>query len=122
MTSILVIDDQELVRASIRITLEAAGHEVVEAENGEVGIKLQEEHGFDLVITDILMPVKEGIETIVDLRRDYGDLKIIAISGGSRSKTMDYLKAATNLGADMVLPKPFSNAELLSCVNECLGG
>ncbi len=122
MALILVIDDQELVRASIRITLEAAGHEVDEAEDGEVGVKLQEERLFDVVITDILMPVKEGIETIVDLRRNYEDLKIIAISGGSRSKTMDYLKAATSLGADKVLSKPFSNEELLSCVNECLGG
>lgn len=119
MARILVIDDQELVREAILVALEGAGHEVAEAENGQEGITLQKEQPFNLVITDIVMPVKEGVETIQELRRDFDGLKIIAISGGGRSKSDNYLEVAGRLGADKVLPKPFTNAELLTCVDEC---
>ncbi len=119
MVRILVIDDQELVRASIRATLEWKGHQVLEAENGAVGIDLQKKHSFDLVITDIFMPVKEGIETILDLKRDFEDIKIVAISGGGGQPDVDYLEDAKTLGADKTLHKPFSNEELLDCVDEC---
>jgi CheY-like chemotaxis protein len=120
MARILVIDDQELVRQAIRVVLEAKGHEVLEADDGKVGIGLQKEQPCELVITDIFMPVKEGLETITELKQDYIGLKIIAISGGGRTKSEDYLKVAGSLGADKVLTKPFSNAQLLLCVDECL--
>ena len=121
MARVLVIDDQDLVREAIRVALEGAGHEVSEAKNGDQGLDLQKERPFDIIITDILMPVKEGIETIIQVRKEFENLKIIAISGGGRGKSIDYLKLAKQAGADKALPKPFSNEELLSAVNECLG-
>lgn len=120
MARILVIDDEELVRAAVRVTLEGAGHQVTEAEDGEEGISRQRERPFDVVITDILMPTKEGIETIMQLRKDFEDLKIIAISGGGRTDNVNYLDLAEKLGAEKTLVKPFTNAELLQSVDECL--
>ena len=122
MARILVIDDEELVRASMRMILEAAGHEVAEAENGEQGIDRHRERRFDIVITNILMPHKEGIETILELRRDFASLKIIAISGGGRTRNLDYLEQARKLGADVTLAKPFSNEQLLESVDACRSG
>lgn len=120
MARILVIDDQELVRLAIRVALEEKDHEVVEAENGEVGFNLQKDHSFDVVVTDMLMPVQEGIETITQLKENFQNLKIIAISGGARANGVDHLKAAVDLGADKVLAKPFTSAELLFNVDACL--
>ena len=124
MARILVIDDQELVRLAIRVALEEKDHEVVEAENGEVGFNLQKDHSFDVVVTDMLMPVQEGIETITqlkeNLKENFQNLKIIAISGGARANGVDHLKAAVDLGADKVLAKPFTSAELLFNVDACL--
>ena len=120
MARILVIDDQELVRLAIRMALEEKDHEVVEAENGEVGFNLQKDHSFDVVVTDMLMPVQEGIETITQLKENFQNLKIIAISGGARTNGVDHLKAAVDLGADKVLAKPFTSAELLFNVDACL--
>ncbi len=120
MARILVIDDEELVRFSIRKTLEGDNHNVTEASNGDEGLGLQSKQPFDIVITDLIMPVKEGIETIQQLRSDFPDLSIIAISGGGRTKGADFLHAAEALGASSILKKPFSNSELLLCVDECL--
>ena len=120
MARILVIDDQELVRLAIRVALEEKDHEVVEAENGEVGFNLQKDHSFDVVVTDMLMPVQEGIETITQLKENFQNLKIIAISGRARANGVDHLKAAVDLGADKVLAKPFTSAELLFNVDACL--
>lgn len=122
MARILVIDDEELVRSALRLMLEFHGHEVTGACNGEEGIALHEKEPFDLIITDILMPRKEGVETIMELKRDYEDLKIIAISGGGKTRVIDYLKTARLLGADVTLAKPFDNAELLAAVETCLSG
>lgn len=122
MARILVVDDEELARFTIRDILETAGHEVAEAENGNEAISSQTAKPFDLIITDLIMPEKEGVETIVELRRDYPDLKIIAISGGGRTKNMDFLKLAGEFGADKILAKPFSEGELMERVNECLSG
>lgn len=122
MARILVVDDEELARFTIRDILETAGHVVDEAANGNEAIASQVADPFDLIITDIVMPEKEGVETIIELRRDYPDLKIIAISGGGRTKNMDFLKFADEFGADKILAKPFSEEELLERVNECLSG
>lgn len=120
MARILVVDDEDLVRLTLRQMLEAAGHVVFEAANGRQGVALQAEQPVDLVLTDIIMPEQEGIETIVQLRRKNPKLKIIAISGGGRMKNMDFLKIAANVGADATLAKPFSTKELTEAVNRCL--
>jgi len=122
MVRVLVVDDEEPARFTIRNILEAAGHEVDEAENGNEAISSQTANPFDLIIIDLIMPEKGGVETIIELKRDYPDLKIIAISGGGRTKKLNFLKQAYKLGADKTLAKPFSEDELLECVNDCLSG
>jgi len=121
MARILVIDDDPRTRTTIRRVLEGARHEVVEARNGEVGLSLYREEPADLVITDIVMPEIDGIATITILRQEYPDVKIIAISGGSRIGPDAYLRAAGHLGALSTLPKPFGKSELLGAVQEVLG-
>ncbi|MGH9551886.1 MAG: response regulator transcription factor [Terriglobales bacterium] len=116
MALVLVIDDEPMVRQTIRLVLERHGHQVVEAENGIVGLKKYDEAAFDLVITDILMPEKEGIGTIQDLRARNSAVKILAISGGGRVENLDYLTMAGQLGADDALPKPFEPRQLLEKV------
>lgn len=120
MARILVIDDEELARFTLREILQAAGHDVSEAKNGNEGIAFQKAQPFDLVVTDIIMPEKEGVETIIELKRDYPDLKIIGISGGGRTRNLDFLKLAKQYGAEKVLTKPFTEDELIECVNACL--
>ncbi len=122
MARILVVDDEELARFTLCEILEGAGHDVTEASNGNEAIERQRGQPFDLVVTDIIMPEKEGVETIIELKRDYPDLKIIGISGGGRSRNMDFLKLAEEFGADAVLAKPFSEDELMERVNVCLSG
>lgn len=120
MARILVIDDEELVRYTLRAILESADHEVVEATNGNEGMASCKAHPAELVITDIIMPEKEGMETIIELRHAYPDVKIVAISGGGRIGSTDYLKMARKLGADEVMPKPFQMDEVLSMVRRVL--
>lgn len=120
MARILVIDDEQLARFTMREILESAGHEVEEAKNGAQGIACQKSQPFDVVITDIIMPEKEGVQTIIELRRDYPTLPIIAISGGGRTRNLDFLKIAERYGAKRILAKPFSEEELLDAVGTCL--
>lgn len=120
MAHILVIDDEELARFTLREILEGAGHDVAEAKNGNEGIAFQKSQPFDLVITDIIMPEKEGVETIIELKRDFPGLPIIGISGGGRTRNLDFLKLAQEYGADQILPKPFSESQLLDAVKEVL--
>lgn len=120
MTRVLVIDDEELARFTLREMLEAADFEVDEAENGRVGVEKQRANPFDLIITDIIMPEKEGVETIIDMKKDFPDLKIIAISGGGRTRNMDFLKLSERFGASKLLAKPFTEGQLLEAVNELL--
>jgi CheY-like chemotaxis protein len=117
VATILVIDDEEMVRATLRLALEAAGHRVLEAGNGRDGLRLLETNPVDLTITDIIMPEKEGIETIIEIRRRQPEAKIIAISGGSRSQDIDFLRIAERLGAVHSLAKPFSPQMLIELVN-----
>ena len=120
MARILLIDDEEIARYAVRQVLETGGHEVTEAENGNEGIALQKAQPFDLIVTDIIMPEKEGVETIIELKRDYPALPVIAISGGGRTRNLYFLKLAERSGADKALAKPFSEQELLQCVDDCL--
>jgi len=114
---ILLIDDDELVRATIQSILESAGYEVTQAADGVQGLEAYRASTPDLVITDILMPNKEGIETIRDLKRCNPAPRIIAISGGDRNGDAQFLQMAEKLGADRILPKPFRKAALLDLVD-----
>lgn len=122
MARILVIDDEPLARYTIREVLESAGHSVVEAENGREGVDLYQFENFDLTITDILMPEKDGVQTIRELKSRRADGKIIAIAGGTIMRREGRLVLASKMGADSILAKPFSDEELMSSVNECLSG
>lgn len=120
MAHILVIDDDDQIRKTLRAVLEREGHEVVEAPDGKVGMRIFQDKGADLVITDIIMPEKDGIETILELRKDYPDAKIIAMSGGGEIEPRVYLRFASQLGALRTLVKPFEREELLTAVQELL--
>jgi CheY-like chemotaxis protein len=120
MTSVLVIDDEAPVRKMLRHMLERAGYTVIEAKDGGMGMRLYHEHPTDLIITDILMPGKEGVETILQLRKLYPQVKIIAISGGGRMNKHDLLTTVEHLGAVRTLAKPFERQELLTTVQEVL--
>jgi CheY-like chemotaxis protein len=120
MARILVIDDEELARFTLREILETAGHEVVEATNGHEGVERQKANPFDMVITDMIMPDKEGLETIAELKGEYPDLKIIAISGGGRTRNLDFLQLAGEFGADQIIVKPFTEEDLMKGVDACL--
>ncbi|RZB38369.1 MAG: hypothetical protein SRB2_00117 [Desulfobacteraceae bacterium Eth-SRB2] len=120
MASILIIDDDVQILSMLRQTLERGGYDVLEASNGKQGMKLYLENPADLVITDIIMPEKEGIEIIIELKRDYPDVKIIAISGGGRINPEDYLDIAKKLGAQRTFTKPFERKQLLNAVRDLL--
>jgi CheY-like chemotaxis protein len=122
MAHILVIDDEAPVRTTLRKMLEIGGHRVSEAADGNEGLEMFAAAGADLVISDIIMPEKEGVETIIALRRQYPEVRIIAISGGGRKANFDFLDFAKRLGADQVLRKPFRKEQLLEAVRACLGG
>jgi len=112
--NILVIDDDPAVRKFITTILKKENHTVFEADNGKTGLKLlQEQHDIPVVITDIVMPEKEGIETIMEMRSQYPAIKILAISGGGKVGPENYLVLADALGAHTTLKKPFSGPELL---------
>lgn len=116
--NILVIDDDEEVRDMIRKMLMQGGHSVVSASNGAEGLlSLQNNLSVELVITDLIMPEKEGVETIFELKKDYPDMKIVAISGGGIGSAEPYLKMARVVGADATLNKPFLTKELLDIVD-----
>jgi DNA-binding response OmpR family regulator len=118
---ILVIDDEAAVRQMIRRILEHAGYAVIEAPGGRAGIKLLRNQPVDLVMTDIIMPDMEGIETILQIRRDFPAIRILAMSGGGAAKGSSmYLYAASKLGADAILAKPFRARELCEVVKNLL--
>ena len=119
MSRILVVDDDPMVRTTIRRML--GGHDVVEAENGMVALETLARQGFDLVITDLMMPERAGLALIGDIRARGLPVKILAISGGGRMSGADLLPAAKTAGADAVLAKPFRKADLARAVAALLG-
>ncbi|HEX4600635.1 MAG TPA: response regulator [Gemmatimonadales bacterium] len=121
MARILVIDDEVQLRGVVRRILERAGHDVVEAGDGDEGLKRHREHGADLVLLDIFMPGRDGIELIRDLRAEAPETKIVVMSGGGRRGNLDLLDDARMLGASRSLRKPFELAALLALVREMLG-
>ncbi len=120
MQSILVIDDEEHLREAMRFTLEEEGYAVVDAENGRAGIDIYRQSPTDLIITDIIMPDYEGMETILAFKREFPESRIIAMSGREQSGPVSFLSMAQKLGAGQTLNKPFRRAELLSAVREVL--
>lgn len=120
MSAILVIDDDASMREVVSQMLKLAGHEVTIAENGREAIAMLAAGHYALVITDLIMPEKEGIETISEIRRTDQDIPIIAISGGGRLGPGDYLEAARYIGADATLAKPFGHQELLVTIDTLL--
>jgi CheY-like chemotaxis protein len=114
---ILVVDDDPGVRDVIRSMLESAGYSVLAAENGKEAMKILRSTRVDLILTDLVMPEQEGIETIKTLRREYPDLKVIAMSGAFGG---DYLRIASYLGAHATLPKPIQMRALLKLIEETL--
>ncbi|MBF0251034.1 MAG: response regulator [Alphaproteobacteria bacterium] len=117
MSRILVIDDDKFVRVSIGAVLRAAGHEVVEAGDADAGIALYRGYPSDVVLVDIVMPNKEGLETIRELVRDFPGIRIIAISGAGQIVSKNFALTAKAFGAMAALEKPFGGDELLAAVN-----
>lgn len=120
MSRILVIDDDKFVRISIRAVLEGAGHEVSDAGDAETGLGLQRANPFDVAIVDLIMPNKEGLETIRELNRDFPALPIIAISGGGDIVRKNFFQAAELFGAKLTLEKPFDGGDLLAALKNAL--
>jgi CheY-like chemotaxis protein len=120
MARILVADDGEDIREILRMMLSAAGYEVLVAPDGDSALTLMRAEPIDLIITDIFMPGKEGIETIIELRRDFPSVKIIAMSGGGQMGELHYLEDAVKLGAVRSILKPFRADEILAVVREAL--
>lgn len=119
MSLILLIEDDDALRTVLATTLRDAGHVVQQAANGRDGMKLFKAAPADVIVTDLIMPEQEGIETITAIRKQHPKLPIIAISGALKHATA-YLKTAEKLGASRSLAKPFSSTQLLQLVDEVL--
>jgi CheY-like chemotaxis protein len=117
---ILLIDDDEEIRLTLRLVLERAGYKVTVAPDGKEGLRRYHDEKADLVITDLFMPEKEGLETIMEIRRDNPATPIIAISGGWRIGSDEVLRIAERLGAIRTLSKPFGMEDLTGAVEELL--
>jgi DNA-binding response OmpR family regulator len=120
MNKILLIDDDEHFREMFAELLTRNNYHVIETSDGRYAKSLFIEHSPDLVITDIIMPDKEGIETILELKKMNKAIKIIAISGGGRTNAVDNLRSAKLLGANMIFEKPFENKEILAGIEKLL--
>jgi len=121
MASILLVDDDEQLRTMLSVVLRRAGYEVRVAIDGIEASNFYRSHPTDLIITDLIMPEKEGLEMIRELRKDYPQAKIIAMSGGGRTGTMNCLEVARAFGAQQVLEKPFTHQEMLEAIRRVLG-
>ncbi|MEP6662970.1 MAG: response regulator [Verrucomicrobiota bacterium] len=120
MARILIIDDNTQLREMLNMVLTQAGHQVVEASGGEMGVQLYKQNPADVVVLDILMPEKGGLETIEELKKDFPDVKLIGISGGFQKKTDVNNSLAELLGVERTLAKPFAAEELLKIINSIL--
>lgn len=121
MAKILVIDDDEYICKSLQRILEKDGHSVKTAQDGDAGMTLVKKETPELIIIDIVMPNKEGIETINELLKNYPGIKIIAMSGGGqRLDAVQYLDLAVKFGVRATIKKPYERREILDLVNEVL--
>jgi len=117
LARILIIDDDISVRIALRILLQKAGHETVEALNGKEGLRVFNQNPTDLIITDILMPERDGVETLLEIRAHHPDVKVMAISGNAA----EFLPILEDLGAQHTMTKPFNADEVLEAVQNLLG-
>ena len=117
MPSILLIEDDDLFRDTVAAALTEHGYTVMQARDGDEGLRIYRVEPADLVITDIVMPNKEGLATVMELSRDHPKLGIIVMSGGTALNAPLYLQLATNFGANRTLKKPFALPALLAAVN-----
>jgi len=120
MACVVVIDDQEPIRRIVRRALEQAGHQVLDAEDGELGLQLLERHAVDVVVSDIFMPGMDGIQMLRQIRKQYPAVKVIVMSGGDSSGMLDLRRDAELLGAVKSLSKPFTTHEIVAVVNSVL--
>ena len=120
MARILIIDDESQIRSMLRLMLERVGYEIAEAPDGIEGIRRYRENPADLIITDLIMPNKDGIGMIIDLKKEFPKVKIIAMSGGGVNRPEGYLDGAKKLGATRTLTKPIDREEMLKAVKETL--
>ncbi|MGA2692059.1 MAG: response regulator [Opitutaceae bacterium] len=120
MKRILLVDDDDLFRRMLALILTKLGYEVREACNGKEAIKLFDDSAPDVVLTDLIMPEKEGLETIAEIRQSHPHVKIIAMSGGGRVSAVDHLRVAKAMGADQILAKPFSNEAVAAALEMVL--
>jgi len=120
MATILVIDDDPWILDFFVEILTREGHKVHKAENGDIGLSLYRELLPDLLITDMIMPQRDGLATIMELNREYPEAKIIAVSGGGAIEPERYLRLAKTIGAKQSLKKPFTRDDLIAAVNKVL--
>ncbi len=120
-STIMVVDDDDQVRTTLCENLEECGFEVLQARDGQEAMNhLEGGHRPQVVITDLIMPRKEGLEVIMDIRRLHPGIRLVAMSGGGRSKAADFLQMATRLGADAIMPKPVDIADLEKTVRDLM--
>jgi DNA-binding NtrC family response regulator len=117
---ILVVDDDASIRRTLNILLSKAGYEVIQASDGSEAVRLWRDRGGDLVITDLHMPQKDGIETIIELLTHSPGIRIIAMSGGGQTKRLDLLGNMALLGTVLTIEKPFTLAEMMTLVGRAL--
>ncbi|HPW66935.1 MAG TPA: response regulator [Salinivirgaceae bacterium] len=121
MTRLLIIDDDVIIREIIKDSLVDYPIYVDDVANGIEGIKKIRENDYDVVLTDIIMPEKGGLELIVEIKSESRNIKIIATTGGGAFTANEYLKTAKELGADAVIAKPFSEIKLVEIIKDLTG-
>jgi len=130
MTKVIIIDDEEDIRIVLKEIFVREGFDVKVASDGHEGMNLMREHGADLVVTDIIMPGSDGVETAYSIRLEFPKTKIIVMSGGGNAASLGYepvaitttayLASAASIGADLTLTKPFDRKELMKAVRELI--
>lgn len=121
MARIMIIDDEAMVRETLRRILETFHYDVTEAPDGKVALAEHKKNPVDLIVVDIFMPEKEGLETIQEFKRDHEHVKIIAISGYTGVGSKDFLKSARAFGAERTFTKPISSEELTGAIRALVG-
>jgi DNA-binding NtrC family response regulator len=117
---IMIVDDDASIRRTLQILLSKAGYEVIQASDGLEAVRLWRDRGGDLVITDLHMPQKDGIQTIIELLSHSPGIRIIAMSGGGQTKRLDLLGNMALLGSVLTIEKPFTLTEMMTMVSRAL--
>lgn len=120
MSRILIIDDDPSILTLFEQYLKSAGYAVTTAPDGQTGLKLLDQRSFDLIITDILMPEMDGLELLLELRKNWKNIPVIAVSGGMKIQPVNFLPQAKKFGAKRIFEKPVTLSELLQAVQKLL--